>query len=188
MSKKSKILQYFGWGLFGYALGLFSWTLIVLTKPANLKPLILIGVIPFLLAHLAYAKAAAKKYPKMASAITTLTVVLLLATFLARTFFYKSDPYFSSKGLLFFGLKPVPTALYIATISVSFLPAIQAVASEIKQATLKSIMAIGLTILYVNAIILVSAQDNTLLLMNGVVLSLTLLTLWIKALMSPAKA
>jgi len=188
ITKKPATLKYFGWGMLGYTLGLAVWTLVVLSKPTNLKPLILVGVIPFLLAHIAYAKSASAKYPKMANTIMTLTLVLLVATFVARTFFYPSEPYFSDKGLLFFGLQSVPVALYTATISVSFLPAIRAVAADIKQAALKSTMGVGLTVLYVNAIILVSAKDNTLLLINGVVLSLALLALWVKALTSPSKA
>jgi hypothetical protein len=187
-TKKQATLKYFGWGMAGYAAGLAVWTLAAITRPADLKPLILLGVIPFLLAHIAYAKAASTKFPKMAGTIMPLTLLLLAATFLARTVFYPSEPYFSDKGLLFFGLQSIPVALYIATISVSFLPATRAVVADIKQAALKSAMGIGLTVLYVNSIILVSAKDNTLLVINGVVLSAALLVLWLKALGSPTKA
>jgi hypothetical protein len=188
LSKKKAVLKDFGWGLLGYTLGLAAWTAVVLIKPTDIKPLILAGVVPFLLAHLAYAKAASTKLPTKTNTLITLVLVLIGATFVARTFFYPSDPYFSSRGLLYFGLQPVPVALYIATISVSFLPAIRAVAAEIKDKTMKSFMGIGLTILYVNSIILVSAKDDSLLLINGVVMSVALLTLWVKALGSPTKA
>lgn len=186
-SKKEQTLRAFGWGMMGYSLGLAAWTAVVLVKPTDLKPLILAGVVPFLLAHTAYAKAASAKLSTKSSTLMTLTLVLLAATFVARTFFYPSEPYFSN-GLLFFGLQPIPVALYIATISVSFLPAIRAVVADMKQASVKSVMGVGLTILYVNAIILVSAKDNTLLLINGVVLSVALLALWVKALGARAKA
>lgn len=185
LTKKKAVLKDFGWGMLGYTLGLAAWTAVVLIKPADLKPLILVGVVPFLLGSLAYAKSASDKFPIKASTLISIVAVLILATFIARTFFYPSDPYFSSKGLLFFGLQPVPVALYIATISVSFLPAIRAVAAGIKDTTMKSVMGVGLMVLYVNAIILVSANDNTLLLINGVVLSVALLVLWVKALGSP---
>lgn len=149
----------------------------MLIRPTDLKPLILVGVVPFLLGSLAYVKAASDKFPVKASTLIGLVVVLIVATFTARTFFHPSDSYFSSKGLLFFGLKPVTMALYIATLSVSFLPAIRAVASVIKDKAMRSVMGISLMILYIRAIILVSASDNTLLLVNGVVLSLALLAL-----------
>jgi hypothetical protein len=187
LTKKQQTLKDFGWGMAGYAAGLAVWSFVVLTKPTDLKPLILLGVIPFLLASLAYAKAASAKLPTKSSTLMTVTLILLAATFIARTFFYPSEPYFSDKGLLFFGLQSVPVALYIATISVSFLPAIRAVTAGIKDKATKSLMGTCLTILYVNSIIFVSAKDDTLLLINGVVLSLALLTLWIKALTS-AKA
>ena len=187
LKKKSQTLKDFGWGMAGYAAGMAIWTLVVLIRPTDLKPLILLGVIPFLLAHIAYAKAASAKLPAKSTTLITLTAALLLATFVARTFFFQSEPYFSSQGLLFFGLQPVPTALYIATISVSFLPAIAAAVSEIKQAALKALLRTGLTVMYVCAIILVTARDNTLLFINGVVLSVVLLVLWVKVLSAPKK-
>ena len=182
LTKKQQSLKDFGWGMLGYAAGLATWTAVVLTKPTDLKPIILVGVIPFLLAHIAYAKSASSKLPAKSSTLMTVTLLLLGATFVARTFFYPSEPYFSDKGLLFFGLQSVPVALYIATISVSFLPAIRAVTSEIKDKAMKSVAGVALTTLYVNSIILVSAKDDTLLLINGVVMSVALLALWTKAL------
>lgn len=182
LTKKQAVLKNFGWGMLGYALGLAAWTVLVLTKPADLKPLVLLGVVPFLLAHIAYAKAASAKLPAKSNLLMTVTLLLLGATFIARTFFYPSEPYFSDSGLLYFGLQSVAVALYIATISVSFLPAIRAVAAEIKDKTMKSALSIGLTILYVNSIILVSAKDDTLLFINGAVMGIVLLVLWVKAL------
>jgi len=178
LNKKKQDLRDFGWGMAGYTLGLAIWAVVVLIKPEDLKPLILAGVIPFLLAHLAFAKVAAAKLPIKSSTLVLTTFGLILATFIARTFIYQSEPYFSDDGLLYFGLQSVPVALYIATISVSFLPAIRAVVAEIKQVDLKSIMGVGLTTLYINAIIFVSAKDETLLMINGAVLSLALLVLW----------
>jgi hypothetical protein len=182
LNKKQAVFKDFGWGMLGYSLGLAAWTAVVIVKPTNLKPLVLLGVVPFLLAHVAFAKAASAKLPTKSSTLVTITALLLAATFIARTFFFKSEPYFSDRGLLYFGLKSVPVALYIATISVSFLPSIRAVVAELKNKSLKSVMGVGLTILFVNSIILVSAKDDTLLLINGVVLCVSLLVLWYKAL------
>lgn len=188
LTRKQAALKNFGWGMLGYALGLAAWSALVITKPDNLKPLVIAGVVPFLLAHVAYAKAASAKLPAKSSMLMGVTLLLLAATFITRTFLYRSEPYFSDKGLLFFGLKSVPIALYIATISVSFLPAIRAVAAELKNKAMKSVAGIGLTVLYVNSIILVSAKDDTLLLINGVALSAALLGLWTKAVSSLSKS
>jgi hypothetical protein len=182
LTRKAQTLKDFGWGMAGYSAGMAAWTVLVLTKPHDLAPLILVGVVPFLLAHVAYAKTASAKLPTKSSTQMTITLLLLAATFIARTFFYPSEPFFSDQGLLYFGLQSIPVALYIATISVSFLPAIRTVTAEIKDAGLRSVMGIGLTTLYVNSIILVSAKDDTLLLINGVVLGAALLMLWVKAL------
>src|SRR6185503_7134375 len=125
-TRKGDVLKYFGWGMAGYAMGVAIWTGVILVKPADLEPAILLGVIPFLLAHIAYAKAATLKFKS--NYVMILTLALMVATFIARTFFYPSQPYFSDNGYFFFGLMAIPLALYIATISVSFLPAIRAVA------------------------------------------------------------
>ena len=138
LSKKQKPLKNFGWGLSGYAVGLAAWTLVVLTKPDNIEPLILLGVVPFLLAHIAYAKVASAKLSAKSSTLMIIALLLIVATFIARTFFYQSEPFFSDQGLLYFGLQSVPVALYIATISVSFLPAIRVVGANIKQKSMKN--------------------------------------------------
>lgn len=188
LKRKDKTLQTFGLGMAGYAAGLAAWSLLVITKPNDLQPLILAGAVPFLLAHLAYAKVAYKNIDFTKTSLLTLIVVgTIAATFIVRTFLYPSDPYFSEQGLLFFGLHPISVAFYIATISLTFLPAISVVASRLKKGTLKNVMQVGLTTLYINSIILVSGKDDTLLLINGVVMSLALLAVWIKAVLTPAK-
>lgn len=160
----------------------------VLTWVDCVRAVILLGVVPFLLAHIAYARAASAKLPAKSSTLMIVTLILLAATFISRTFFYPSEPFFSENGLLFFGLHSIPIAFYIATISVSFLPAIRAVSAGIKDKAMKAVASVGLTTLYVNSIILVSGDDDTLLLINGAVMSIALLALWNKALSAAAKA
>ncbi len=182
-SNKDKNLKAFGLGMAGYAAGLAAWTLLVLTKPEDLKPLILVGAVPFLLAHFAFAKVAYKSINFAKTSFLTLVVAgTVAATFIVRTFLYPSEPYFSTEGLLFFGLNPVSSAFYIATIALTFLPAITVVGSILKKGSLKNIMQVGLTTLFINAVILVSSQSEQLLLINGWIMSITLLTLWVKAL------
>jgi hypothetical protein len=182
LSKKAQTLKYFGLGMLGYALGIAAWSVLVITKPADLEPLIMVGVIPFLLAHIAYAKTVSVKYK--IDWIIGLTILLIVVTLIARTFFFPSKPYFSDYGSFYFGLMPIPLALYITTLSVSLLPAIRAVSDEIEQTSMKSVIAVGLTILFINSLLQITARDVTLLFINGSVASLTLLVLWVKALTS----
>lgn len=188
-SQKSKTLKTFGLGMAGYAAGLAAWSLLVLTKPDNLKPLILIGAVPYLLAHLAFAKVAYKNINFAKTSLLSLVVGGTIAgTFLVRTFVYPSEPYFSSEGLLFFGLHPVASAFYIATVALTFLPAIAVVAATLKNGVQRMVMQSGLTILFITSVILVSSQSDTLLLINGWVMSVTLLALWLSALSAPPKS
>lgn len=189
LTRKEKTLKTFGLGMAGYSAGLTAWALLVLTKPEDLKPLILVGAVPFLLAHFAYAKVAYKNINFAKTSFLTLVVAgTIAATFIVRTFLYPSEPYFSDDGLLFFGLHPVSIAFYIATISLTFLPAIAVVGNILKKGTLKSVMQVGLTTLYINSVILVSSQSDTLLLINGYVMSIALLAVWLTAVSSRSKA
>lgn len=188
LKRKDQTLKAFGLGMAGYSLGLAAWMLLVLTKPTDLQPLILAGAVPFLLAHLAYAKVAYKNLDlTKTSALAVIVLGTIAATFIVRTFLYPSDPYFSEQGLLFFGLHPLSVAFYIATISLTFLPAISVVASRLKKGSLKTTMHVGLTTLYINSVILVSGKDDTLLLINGVVMSVALLSVWVKAVTTSPK-
>jgi len=67
------------------------------------------------------------------------------------------------------------------------LPAISVVAEHIKKGSLRTVMKVGLTTLFINSIILVSGNDGTLLLINGVIMTVALLVLWVKAITTPAK-
>jgi FtsH-binding integral membrane protein len=177
--KKAQALKYFGWGLTGYALGIGTWTLVVLTKPTSLEPPILIGVVPFLLAHVAFAKATMLR--TKSKLVLPLTVLLLAATFIARTFYFQSKPYFSDQGYFFFGLMAVPLAFYIATIAVSFLSASITAMGDIKSTTVRRIMTSGLIGVFINMVIQISVQDESLRIINAVVATVTLFGLWVTA-------
>ncbi len=187
--KKDVTLQTFGLGLAGYTAGLAAWTLLVILKPEDLQPLVLAGAVPFLLAHFAFAKVAYKNIDFTKTSLLTLVVAgAIAATFAVRTFIYPSEPYFSSEGLLYFGLHPLSIALYIATMALTLLPAISVVADRFKNGTTRSVLQVGLTALFINAVILVSGGDDTLLLINGVAMSTALVALLLAAFSSGPKA
>ena len=188
LGRKDSVLNTFGIGMAGYSLGVAAWTMLVLTKPYDLQPLILAGAIPFLLANFAFAKVAYKNLDFTKTSLLSLLVIGTIAgTFFVRTFLYPSEPYFSSDGLLFFGLHPLSIAFYIATMSLTFLPAISVAADHVKKGSLRTFIKVGLTTLFINSIILVSGNDGTLLLINGVIMTVALLVLWVKVITTPAK-
>ena len=182
MGRDQETFRGFSWGLAGYGLGLVAWTLVVIIKPDDLAPLILVGVVPFLLGNIGFAKAATRESAARGiSPLMILTFVLIVATWISRTFLYESEPYISEEGLLYFGLQPVPVALYIATISVSFLPAIWRVVLAFADDRLRLIMGICLNTFFINAVILVSANEHSLLMINGFVLSAAAILAWVHA-------
>ncbi len=182
MSRRDGVLKNFGMGMLGYALGTAAWALLVLTKPDDLRPLIIIGVIPFLLAHIPFAKAAYHNISQeKRNLLIGLVVLSIVGTFVARTFFFPSEAFFSEEGLLFFGLDPVAIGFYIMLFSISFLPAVLAVVPRLPQSA-RAAMNVGLIAIYVTSVVMVSAQDGVLLLMNGWVAGLGLLLTWVTAL------
>ena len=183
MGKGPATFRYFGWGLAGYGAGLVAWSLVAIVKPDDLAPLILVGIVPFLLGNVAFAKAAAREpEAKPINSWMIVTLALIVVTFVSRTFLYESEPYISDEGLLYFGLQPIPVALYIATISVSLLPAIWRVVPMFTDQRLRQVMGISLNTFFINAIILVSANEHSLLVINGVVLSAAAILAWSHAL------
>ncbi len=192
LKHREKEFRDFGLGLLGYTLGTIIWVMVVLVKPDDLKPLILIGAVPFLLGHVAFARAAFDRSTAGHRTIAMASVFIAVAvTFVTRAFIYPSQPFFSDKGLLFFGLDPLVSAMYISTVSISFLPATQLVAGKFDDAQRRLRMRIILTALYVNIVVLVSAANETLLLINGVVMSIALLALWttlLPSLLKPTEA
>lgn len=174
--------RYFGCGLVGYGLGLIAWSLVVIVKPDDLVPWILGGVIPFLLGNIGFAKSAsAAPETVRVSPLMILTIAFIIVTFVMRTVLYESEPYISDEGLLYFGLQPVPIALYIGTIAVSFLPAIWKVVPAFASEQLRRLMAICLNAFFICAIVLVSASEHSLLVINGFVLSIAAILAWVQA-------
>ncbi len=189
ISKRDKTLKMFGWGMGLYGLGLASWAALVLINPDNLEPLILVGAVPFLLANFAFAKVAYKSIDFTKTSLLMLLVTgMIVATFVVRTFFFESQPYYSDEGILFFGLHSVAIAFYIATIAMTFLPAIPVVSDRFKEGIVKNIVKGALTILFINAIIIVSGQENVLLTINSIVMSTTMTVLTLTLLFSSSKS
>ena len=181
--KDQTTFRYFGWGLTGYGAGLVAWSLAVIVKPDDLIPWILGGVVPFLLGNVGFAKATAREpEAKRINPLMILTMALIVVTFVTRTFLDKSDPYISDEGLLYFGLQPVPVALYIGTIAVSFLPAIWRVVPAFTDQRLRRVMGVSLNTFFISAIIIVSAAEHSLLVINGVALSAAAILAWSHAL------
>jgi hypothetical protein len=179
-NKKNAVLKWFGAGFIGYAIAVGIWTAVIITQPMDLEPYILLGAIPFLLAHLAFAWSVRKQSKSML--VWYLTLILVVATLVARII-YPSTPYFSQQGYFFFGLQPIPLALYIATISVSLLPAIRAAVSQIKNKPMAQVMNVGLMMAYIAIIVQITAMDDIVRLLNGMVASVALLVMWVKCFM-----
>lgn len=173
---QNREMKLFGWGLAGYALSMTIWAYMVMQKPNDVGVYMLVSVIPFLLAHLFFAKVADTKFSKHGH-FFLVTGALLVITFVVRTFLQESDPYFSEEGLLVFGVQDIPVALYIAVMTISFLPAIRVVVPNIAKQH-RPIFSVCLTALFVTAITFVSARTTQLLIINGAVLSFMLLVLW----------
>lgn len=168
MSVKGAVFRHFGTGLALYGAAFAIWTLVVLTKPADLDTLTTFGVVPFAVAHLFFLMAATEKV-KAASRSMILLAGLgyLVVLFLIRTFIYPSAPGFSENGLFYFNAQPLVVVLYILAFTLSLLPAITAVTQQMKDKVLKNISQVAFTIAAIGGIVLVTSVDDELQTING---------------------
>ncbi len=178
LTQKASAYKNFGLGLLLYGTAFAIWAVIVLTKPDDIATWTTIGAIPFGFAHLFYLMAAADKLAVSKKSMLFLGAGAYLAVlFIFRTFLYESNPGFSEEGLFYFNPDPVVVALYIGAFAGSVLPAINTVATKMKDKTLSFLTRLGFTTLTIGSVVLVTSHDDTLQLINGFIMGAAFLLL-----------
>lgn len=178
-SRADQVFKNFGLALILNGFAFVVWSVAVLMKPDNLEAWVTVGVI-FFAAALVYFLAAGTQHvdPATRQSIMIAGVVGAVILFFLRTFVYPSQPGFSPEGLFFFNPHPIVQALYIFGISLTALPAINALASKFGKIHYAHLVQYGFTALVVGSVILVSSVNTTLLYLNGWVMGIVYLVLW----------
>lgn len=101
-----------------------------------------------------------------------------IGLFVLRTFIYPAHLIITEKGFLLFNLHTAVKAAYILVISVSILPATNAVAGKFKKTALSPLIKGCFSALAIGGIILATSTDTTLVLLDGITMTVAFLLLW----------
>lgn len=184
-ARKTDSSKAFGIGLYLVAAAFATWTVANIVRPEGdwLGGLMLVGSVCFLASSIAFARVGWRAIGReMRSKGMMVASVLVLTTLVVRMFFAKSAPHFNDDGWLYLGIHPVTAALFIATLSMTLLPAIGVVTREIEDRTTQMVMQVGFHALFVNVVVTFASRENALIEINSVAAGVTMFLLWVFAL------
>lgn len=175
----------FGAGLHVLAAAFAAWTAANVVKPDGdaLKAFMLTGSIIFLTSTMLFARVGWRAIGREFQSVgMVIALVMIAATLITRLFVAPSNPHFNDDGWLYLGVHPVVAAFYIATLTMTLLPAIGVVVKDIPDRRNKMVMHIGFSALFVNVIVVFASRDNALIEINSTASAITVTILWIYAL------
>lgn len=178
-SKQEPVFKYFGFGLLLDSVAFAIWSAAVIFKPADLETFVMIGALFFIASLVAFFAAAIQHVsPKKRNRMLIAASVLGVAAFLTRTLVYMGNPGFSAEGLFFFNLHPVMQVVYVFALALAVLPAIDAVATRIKDPVFSNLVRYGFIIEVIGGIMLMMSTDLLVLTLSGCLISFTYFALW----------
>lgn len=176
-AKKNAVLRLFGQAMMAFGAAFAIWSVVIFTK-TNVELITTLGVAPFVVGLLLSLMASVQKLPKASqSALFLGALAYFGGLFVLRLFVFPSTPGFSENGLFYFHAEPAIVAMYIGAFAAALLPAINAVASQLKDKVLRGITRLCFTVLAIGGIVLVTSLDDSLQTINGWVMGLSFITL-----------
>lgn len=189
-AKKDHTVKFFGMGLIFNALAFTTWALLAANRLNNLRILaalaavfLILGLFSFFLSSVQHLQATTSY-----SAALIVGAIGALGLFVLRTFVYPSHLVVSGRGFLLFDLDTVVKVAYIFAISATILPAANAVAGKFKKTVLSPLIKGCFTTLAIGGIILATSSDTSLILLDGIAMSVAFLLLWVTLLTGGHKA
>ena len=183
--RSDAVVKHFGTALVLNGIAFAVWSVAVVTKPQSLENYITVGalffvasLVAFLAADLQSIDASKRRTFLMAGGI----VALIL--FLARSFVYQSQPYFSPEGLFFFNPHPVVQLIYVFGLAFAALPAVDALASKFSNLTYSRLVRYGFVAEVMGGLILITSTNAVLLYLTGWIIGGVYLVLWTSLLFS----
>lgn len=176
--RKDPVFKNFGIALLLDSAAFVVWSAAVVLKPSDLELFVTVGA-AFFIASLVFLliTGTQKASANTKGMLVILGVLVGIALFLGRTFFYPSAPAFSSEGLFFFNLEPIITMVYIFGLLLSALPAIDAVASKLEH-SYSSLVRYGFITEVAGGIILITTTNTQVLYIIGWIMGAAYLALW----------
>lgn len=188
--KKDRTVKFFGIALLFTGAAFLLWAFLVANMLNDLRILATAAAAFLILALYTYYVAGIQHLDDSASYLTALIVGAFgaLGLFILRTFVYPAHLIITSSGFLLFDLKSIVKVAYVLAISISLLPAANALAGKFEQSVLSSLFKGCFTTIAIGGIILAVSKDTTLILFDGIAMSVAFLMLWITILFEGKKA
>lgn len=185
IGRRDLVFKKFGAGLILNSIAFAIWSIAVITVPQNLEFYITIGTV-FFIASLVFYLDAGNSGLKQSKR----NLLLLMGTiaaffiFILRTFVYPSNPGFSSEGLFFFNPQPIVQLIYIFGLTLTALPAIDALADKFGHSAYSYLVRYGFIAEVMGGLMLIISADTIVLYITGLITGIVYLTLWTSLLFS----
>ena len=177
MKKGGNVAKYFGLGLLIGAIGFASWGLAVM-MPDNLTIFGNIGSVLVLISFIFFLWASTDNVSEpIRNLILALGIMLVVVTFIVRSFIFPTDKFISDEGILIFNLAPFVQFLYVTILVLVVIPLIEKVAAMFK-AGYATFIKYALGIQVIGGIILITSADELSLLAAGWAIGLAYFALW----------
>lgn len=167
---QSSSARRFGLGLALVGIAFAIWSFAVITKPVDTLYLwVTIGLVIMIAALVLIVSAATSHLRQSEQQLALGLTIVFAAVLIVVRFFYPSTPYFSAAGLFYFGQQPVITFLTVALLGGTIVPAVLAIAREMKEKDLLSsnvFIGVCMTEL-IGGVLLLSSRDDNLLILVG---------------------
>jgi hypothetical protein len=179
VAAKNYAFRMFGTGLALLSFAFATWSVIILTHPADLAPLTTLGVIPFGLANIFFVAAGTSDFqPATRRNLLIVATAVIGGLFAYRTFGAASEPFIDGNGYFYFNAAPLAVILYVVVFAGALMPAVHVVTSHVA-----SVRAAMFTRLFFNGvtlsgvILLVANNSDELQLLNGYLMLIGLIGL-----------
>ena len=177
LATKNNVFRTFGAALGCFGLTFAIWSVAVFTK-SNIDLITTLGIIPLVIGlFLSLLTGTQGMKESTQKTIVIGAAIYFAVLFILRLFFFHSTPSFSENGLYYFNAHPVVVAMYIGAFAGALLPAVNAVAGQMKDATLKTITRVGFTAIIIGGVVLVSSLDDDLQTINGWIMGIAFVSL-----------
>ncbi len=189
-AKRDRAVRLFGIALISGGLAFATWGFLAAGRLNNLRILAGLAAVFLILSLFAFLLAGIQHLEDSASYAAALFIGALgaIGLFVLRTFVYPAHLVVTDSGFLLFGLHTAVKAAYILAICVSILPAAGAVAGKYKKSSLAALIKGCLTTLAIGGIVLATTMDTTLILLDGIAMTIAFLLLWTTLLFGSHKA
>lgn len=189
-SKKDRTIKFFGMALIFSGLAFTTWALLAANRLNNARIIAGFAAVFIILSLFSFLVAGIQHLEDSTSYGSALFIGALgaLGLFVLRTFIYPAHLIVTQKGFLLFDLHTAVKAAYILAISVSILPAANAVAGKFSKTVLNPIIKGCFGTLAIGGIILAASNDSTLVFLDGIAMTIAFLLLWITLLFNTGNA